>query len=41
LLVNATVYTVLQLLPPLVLTRAAADAALAIIERAIRGAAGA
>jgi len=41
LVVNGTADNVLRLLPPLVLTRAEADAGLAIIERAIRGAAGA
>jgi acetylornithine/N-succinyldiaminopimelate aminotransferase len=41
LVVNGTADNVLRLLPPLILTRAEADAGLAIIERAIRGAAGA
>jgi acetylornithine/N-succinyldiaminopimelate aminotransferase len=41
LIVNGTADNVLRLLPPLILTRAEADAGLAIIERAIRGAAGA
>ena len=38
LLVNATAGNVLRLLPPLNLTRTEADAGLAIIERALRGA---
>ena len=41
LVVNGTADNVLRLLPPLILTRAEADAGLAIIERAIREAAGA
>jgi acetylornithine/N-succinyldiaminopimelate aminotransferase len=41
LVVNGTADNVLRLLPPLILTRAEADAGLAIIERALRGAAGA
>lgn len=40
LVVNGTADNVLRLLPPLILTRAEADAGLAIIERAIRGAGG-
>jgi predicted acetylornithine/succinylornithine family transaminase len=41
LVVNGTADNVLRLLPPLILTRAEADAGLAIIERALRGAAAA
>jgi acetylornithine/succinyldiaminopimelate/putrescine aminotransferase len=41
LVVNGTADNVLRLLPPLILKRAEADAGLAIIERALRDAAGA
>jgi acetylornithine/succinyldiaminopimelate/putrescine aminotransferase len=41
LVVNGTADTVLRLLPPLTLTREEADAGIAIVERALKGAAAA